>query len=166
MKKIILILLFPIFTYSQSPDSLVGVWQDAENVGSGYSNSFLFFKDGNYAFFTSQMDCSKRLKAFYGTWKISGDEDAILLTTESKVIVEGGRMEKSDGSGSCGSDSVLIGGEEKTVKLQPVEVMDYAISKVYKDETKALERKFIYIDAMKYWYLGDPVHMRIHFEGE
>jgi hypothetical protein len=164
MKKIILILLFPVLVYSQSPDSLVGVWQDAENVGSGYSNSFLFFKDGTYAFFANQMDCSKRVKAYYGTWKVSGEEDAILLTTQSKIIVEGGKMEKSDGS--CASDSMLIGGKEKTVKLNPNEQVDYAISKIYTDDTKGLARKFIYIDAMKYWYLGDPVHMRIHFEGE
>jgi hypothetical protein len=164
MKKLLLILLFPVLTYSQSPDSLVGVWQDAENLGSGWSNSFLFFKDGNYAFFANQMDCSKRLKAYYGTWKISTVEDAILLSTDSKVIVEGGKMMKADGS--CGSDSMLIGGQEKTIVLSPKEELDYAISKVYFDDTKALQRKFIYIDAMKYWYMGDPVEMRIQFEGE
>src|SRR5690348_16096241 len=98
MRKLIILLLFPLLAYSQAPDSLVGVWQDAENVGSGYSNSYLFFKDGTYAFFASQMDCSKRLMAYHGKWKVSDVEDAIILTNEDKVILEGGKMMKADGS--------------------------------------------------------------------
>jgi hypothetical protein len=167
MKKIYIIIfiisLFPLSLYSQ-PDSLVGVWQDSENLGSGWSNTFLFFGDGTYKFYANQMDCAKRLMSYYGKWKVSGVEDAILLTIESKVMIEGGRMEKADGS--CGSDSMLTGGTEKIIAVSPNEEMDYSISKVYTDETKGLARKFIYIDAMKYWYFGDPVVMQTQFEGE
>lgn len=166
MKKVI-ILLFTIISISSSvysgvPDSLVGVWQDKDVLASGWSNSFLFFKDGTYGFYLSQMDCSKRLLAYYGKWKV--DDDALIITITEKVIVVGGRMELS--TGSCGSDSTLIGGTEKTVKVKPKETLEYAVSKIYTDNSSGDNRKYIYIDAMKYWYYGDPVEMRIQFEGE
>jgi hypothetical protein len=167
MKKLLIliaIVTLPAFSFSSEPDSLTGVWQDSENLGSGWSNSFLFFGDGNYSFFANQMDCSKRLMSYSGKWKISGEEEAIFMTIDERVIIEGGRMEKADGS--CASDSMLVGGVQKTVKVTPEENVDYAISKVYKDNASGIERKFIYIDAMKYWYFGDPVEMRIQFEGE
>ncbi len=149
-------------TYSGVPDSLVGVWQDSDVLASGWSNSFLFFKDGNYSFFVNQMDCSKRLLSYSGKWKIDGD--VMILTITQRVIVIGGEMVKSDGS--CASDSNLVGGTEKTVKVKPKEKMEYAVSKIYTDNSSGDNRKYVYIDAMKYWYYGDPVQMRIQFEGE
>ena len=157
-----MLMLLPVMCYSQAPDSLVGVWQDSDVLASGWSNSFLFFKDGTYTFFLSQMDCSKRLLSYSGKWKIN--EDVMMLTIEKRVIVEGGVMIKS--TGSCGSDSTLIDGKEKTVKVRPKEKLEYAVSKIYTDNSSGDARKYIYIDAMKYWYYGDPVQLRIQFEGE
>lgn len=165
MKNLIIIftlILVSPFAYSQVPDSLIGVWQDSEVLGSGWSNSFLFFKDGTYKFFSSQMDCSKRLLSFSGKWKVN--DDVMTLTVVERVIVTGGVMVISDGS--CASDSTLIEGTEKTVKVKPKEKMEYSVSKIYTESLPGLERKFIYIDAMKYWYYGDPVELRIQFEGE
>lgn len=162
MKKLLVILLFPVITLASSPDSLVGVWQDSDVLGSGWSNSFLFFKDGTYGFFPSQMDCSKRLLAYYGKWKIN--DDVMIITVTQRVILEGGVMEKS--TGSCGSDSTLIGATEKTVKVKPKEELEYSVSKIYYDNSSGNERRFVYIDGMKYWYFGDPVELRIQFEGE
>lgn len=165
MKKIIVLFAFislNALSYSQAPDSLVGVWQDNENLGSGWSNTFLLFGDGSYKFYTNQMDCSKRLISNNGKWRISDVEDAVIFSVENNVIIEGGTMVKSDGS--CASDSMIAGGTSKTIKVN--EVMDHAISKVYSEEKTGIQRKFIYIDAVKYWYFGDPKEMLNQFESK
>lgn len=167
MKKIMILLAFILLTavsYSQAPDSLVGVWQDNEIVGSGWSNTFLFFGDGSYTFYVNQMDCSKRLVSYGGIWRISDVEEAVIFRVDERVVVEGGKMEKS--YGSCASDSMLTGGVNKTVKVTPLEQIDYSISKVYSEISGGLERKFIYIDGVKYWYFGEPKEMQSQFEGK
>jgi hypothetical protein len=144
-------------------DSLVGVWQDSKIVASGWSNTFLFFKSGEFRFFYNQMDCAKREVSFSGKWKVSGEE--LRLKVMQKNIIKGGTMELS--SGSCASDSMIVGGVEKTVKLKPPEVLVYSVSQIYADNRDDIQRLKVYIDAMNYWKFSDnPDEMLNQFEIE
>ena len=171
MKKIYLkttiILFVSIFTFYDSgkaqstSDSIVGVWQDSKIVASGWSNTFLFFKNGEFKFFYNQMDCAKREISFSGRWKVSDDE--LKLTVTHKIIIKGGTLELS--TGSCATDSMIVGGIEKTIKLKPSEKLIYSVSGVYTDNADDIQRLKIYIDAMPYWKFSDePEELINQFE--
>lgn len=158
--KSALVLFIFIFVFSASVksqslgDSLVGVWQDSKAVASGWSNSFLFFKNGKFKFFYNQMDCAKREVSYSGKWKAKGDE--LILTILEKTVIEGGKLEPS--TGSCASDSMIVGGFEETVRLQYEEKVLYSVSHVYIDYDDDIQRQKIYIDAMPYWKFSDYPH--------
>ena len=163
--KAVIIILLLIFAGSGSAqiqrDSLVGVWQDSKIVASGWTNTFLFFNDGGYKFFYNQMDCSKREVSMSGNWKVKYDE--LKLTVNQKDIIEGGTVELS--IGSCASDSMIVGGIEKTVFLKPSEKILYSVSAIYVDNADDIQRLKIYIDAMPYWKFSDnPKELLNQFE--
>jgi hypothetical protein len=163
MKKIIIFLLFPVLAYSGDKDSLIGVWQDLNVVASGWSNTYLFFKDGSFKFFYSQMDCSKRLISYSGNWKVEGD--ALLLGVKEKVVIEGGIMVKS--TGSCAGDSAIEGGVERKVEVSPSEQIEYAVSRIYKENDNDIQRDVVYIDMIKFWKFSDsPSDLLNQFEGK
>lgn len=142
-------------------DSLVGVWQDSRLVASGWSNTFLFFNDGKFKFFYNQMDCAKRETSYSGKWKVKDDE--LRLTIIKKNIIEGGKLELS--SGSCASDSMIVGGIGKTVKLRPSQEIIYSVSPVYVDTEDDIQRIKVYIDAIPYWkFSDDPKELINQFE--
>lgn len=144
-----------------SPDSLIGVWQDERIVAAGWSNTFLFFKDGGFKFFYNQMDCSKRVVSYSGKWFV--DEDALNLTVEQKNVIEGGHLVSSDGS--CASDSMIVDGVEQTVKLKSPEEIVYSVSEIYTENMDDISRIKIYIDAMPYWKFSDnPKELLKEFE--
>src|SRR5436853_1253916 len=72
--------------------SIVGVWQNQPALGSGWSNTYLFYPDGTFKFFYSQMDCAKRDVSYSGTYTVKGD--ALRLTKKDKVTVVGGELKK------------------------------------------------------------------------
>ena len=125
MKRVILILItFLTINAAQAQDSnstkfadntsIVGVWQNQPTMGSGWSNTYLFFPDGTFKFYFSQMDCAKRDVSYSGLWNVKGD--ALRLTKKEKVSVVGGELKKSDGS--CASDFMIVGGVEKRMKVK------------------------------------------------
>ena len=126
--------------------SIVGVWQNQPSLGSGWSNTYLFFADGTFKFFYSQMDCAKRDVSYSGTWSVKGDE--LRLTKNEKVIVTGGELQKSDGS--CASDFMIVGGTEKKMKVKKNKREVCSVSDIYKDEGEN-PKDIIYIDAIKFW---------------
>lgn len=157
----LLFITFSLTNAQNASDSLVGVWQDSKAVGSGWSNTFLFFKNGKFKFFYNQMDCAKREVSFSGRWKAVDDE--LKLTITQKKIIEGGTLELS--SGSCASDSMIFGGAEKMVKLKPSEKLIYSVSGIYTDIEDDMQRLKIYIDAMPFWkFSDDPEEMINQFE--
>jgi hypothetical protein len=148
---VFLFVFFGLTNAQGSNDSLIGVWQDSRLVASGWTNTFLFFKDGSFKFFYNQMDCSKRIVSYSGKWKVN--EDELDLNVKKKAIIEGGHLELSNGS--CASDSMIVGGVEKVVKLKPPEEIIYSLSEVYSDNQDDIPRIKIYIDAMPYWKFSD-----------
>ncbi len=165
-KFIFLILISALCGFLKSQnlsDSLVGVWQDSKIVASGWSNTFLFFKNGEFKFFYNQMDCAKREVSFSGEWKAGGDE--LQLKVIQKNIIKGGTLEPSEGS--CASDSMIVGGVEQTVKSKPPEMLIYSISQIYVDKEDDIQRSKIYIDAINFWKFSDyPYEMLKQFEIE
>jgi len=157
-----LLLVSYVETKAQSSnDSLIGVWQDDRIVASGWSNTFLFFKDGTFKFFFNQMDCAKRTVSYSGMWKVN--EDELNLTIEQKTIIEGGHLEPSDGS--CGTDSMIVDGVEKAVNLETPEEVIYSVSEIYTENQDDIQRIKIYIDAMPYWKFSDnPQELLKEFE--
>ena len=160
--SVLSLFIFCGFTKAQgSPDSLVGVWQDERIVASGWSNTFLFFKDGTFIYFFNQMDCAKRTISYSGTWRVN--EDELNLTVERKNVIEGGRLVPSDGS--CASDSMIVDGVEKIIKLDVPEEIVYSVSEIYTDNQDDISRIKIYIDAMPYWKFSDnPQEMLKEFK--
>ena len=157
-----LLLVSYVETKAQSSnDSLIGVWQDDRIVASGWSNTFLFFKDGTFKFFFNQMDCSKRIVSYSGMWKVN--EDELNLKIKQKTIIEGGHLEPSDGS--CGTDSMIVDGIEKAVNLETPEEVIYSVSEIYTENQDDIQRIKIYIDAMPYWKFSDnPQELLKEFE--
>lgn len=150
-----------ILKAQSSSDSLAGVWQDERIVASGWSNTFLFFKNGRFKFFYNQMDCSKRAVSYSGKWKVN--EDELDLTVEQRTVIKGGHLEHSDGS--CASDSMIVDGVEKIIKLDVPEEIVYSVSEIYTDTQDDISRVKIYIDAMPYWKFSDnPQDLLKEFE--
>jgi hypothetical protein len=143
------------------PDSLSGVWQDNKIVAAGWSNTYMFYKNGEYKFFFSQMDCEKRIVSYSGLWEIKGE--ALILRRQEKKIIEGGRMIHTEGS--CATDSTLIEGVIKTESINPDIILIYSISCLFEDNFENIRRVKIYIDGITYWkFIDDPAKIIKEFE--
>lgn len=125
-------------TTGQNPittDDLVGVWQESPEVGSGYSDHYVFYSTGNFSFNYNQMVCDKRTIRYSGTWKLQ--RDSLYLTASDKTVIVGGKLVPTGEAGSCASDYYIEGGEEKTVTFRDVQT---------------LQLSAITIDSVKYDY--------------
>ncbi len=158
---ILLVVSSGVTNAQNTNDSLIGVWQDSKIVASGWSNTFLFFKNGEFKFFYNQMDCAKREVSYSGRWKVVDDE--LKLNVTQKKIIKEGTLELS--TGSCASDSMIVGGIEKTTNLKPSQKIVYSVSGVYTDNEDDIQRLKIYIDAMPFWkFSDDPGELLNQFE--
>jgi len=160
MKKFILLFIFSCRAILCGADSLTGVWQDSEAVGSGWSNTFLFFDDGTFKFFYSQMDLRKRETGFAGTYRV--EDDGLYLDISQRSYLEGGKL-IADNTGRKG-DYVLVDASSKTLQFDPPEQTDMSISKIYSDPEIAMG-KYIYIDAIKFFLMSkNPAELLPQFE--
>jgi hypothetical protein len=143
-------------------DSLVGVWQDNNVVGSGWSNTYLFFNNGTYKFFYSQMDCAKRIVSHAGKWSIAGE--VLSMEREEQRVIVGGQMILAQG-GSCASDSILINGREKIISFSRPKISNVAVSRIYIDTAEDEYRPRMYIDAVPFWkFIDNPSDIIREFE--
>jgi hypothetical protein len=149
--KIILILLFiTAVSYSQSSKDLIGSWQAAPHVATGYDDTYTFNDDGTFYYFNNQMDCAKREIGYGGNWELNGK--TIQLTVTYYDIEKGGWYEPSDGS--CGSDSMLVGSIIVRTLVFPYEQEALKIAN-YKIETEDnADRYTIEINNRKHWYFS------------
>ena len=170
MKKLLLIFITILFVNQAMPQdnnpkfadnsSIVGVWQNQAQMGSAWNNTYLFFQDGTFKFFYSQMDCAKRDVSYSGLWSVKGN--ALKLIMKEKVSVVGGELQKSDGS--CVSDFMIVGGAEKRTRLKKGKKEVFSISDVYKDEGEN-PKDIIYIDNIKFWrFSNSPEEVIKNFE--
>jgi hypothetical protein len=163
MKKVfILFIFFESNVFCASADSLTGVWQDNESVGAGWSNTFLFFYDGTFKFFYSQMDHRKRETGYSGTFRLV--DDGLNLYVSRRNYLEGGKLVRDETGGE--GDSVLVDAEDKTLLFDPPELIEMSISKIYSDTEFAMG-KYIYLDAIKFFLMSkNPADLLHEFEGK
>ncbi|MDG5800626.1 YARHG domain-containing protein [Marinilabiliaceae bacterium ANBcel2] len=87
---------------------IIGVWHELPFMPAGFADAYQFFKDGVFIKNFNQMDCSKRVLAYVGTWEIN-ENDSIKLTINAKREIVGG--EYMPAAGSCVGEKELVGGE-------------------------------------------------------
>lgn len=109
-------ILFSIILFTSSDgqsqltsDSIIGIWQDASSIASGWSENYRFFDDGTFIFSHNQMDCADSIISQSGTFKVK--KYKLFLRFNKMNYIAGGKLIKS--TGSCGSEYELTGGVEK-----------------------------------------------------
>lgn len=86
---------------------LTGFWHGSPSVGSGYSDLFLLFDDGNFVYRENSMDGSSRLRELFGRWLVEGNH--LVLEADSAVFLEGGEIVEP--YASWGSEYVIGGAD-------------------------------------------------------
>jgi hypothetical protein len=128
---------------------VVGIWQNSPNMGSGWSDAYLFFDDGKFAFKANQMICDKRELSYSGTWEIVNSTLQIIIL--EKITLEGGDLVEA--TGSCASDFELVGAEPKVAALH--ERKSLVLSAIDKD--KSTDRSKMKIGDNEFWkIMEDP----------
>lgn len=151
MKKLLLILFLPAaMLLSQTEKDIIGSWQLTNHVASGYNDAYTFNEDGTFTFYYNQMDCAKRDILFSGDWELK--ERKIRLYVKYNEYYKFGWYEKS--SGSCASDSVLVGGIKTIHYYVPFEIIDLAFSDWRIDTEEGLERTMILFNNTRYWHFS------------
>lgn len=154
LRLTLLVLLISCSTNSQSSvdiKDLIGIWQDSPQVAAGWSETFQFFEDGSYVYRYSQMDCTKRLLSYAGTWKLVG-EDELRMTMTSRTILEGGSEVPS--SGSC--DFEIQGGHVKKIMLEDLQSVDLILSTTVIDTDNGNLRTRFFGDRQFWKHEDDP----------
>jgi len=128
-----------------------GVWHSSDCVGSGYSDLYVFYDDNTFAYYASQMACDKRLVSFSGSWTNNGSN--LNISISQRIVLTGGKLIYEDG-GSCGSDSVLVGAVEKTIKISPPEKKTIKLSNVYYEPEEDLGRKTMLFNGIRHWRIS------------
>ena len=91
-------------------EMLIGIWQEAPVISSGWAEAYQFFEDGRFQLNHNQVECDKRELTVSGSWKLKGK--TLILLIKEKSIITGGKLVPA--AGSCGGDFEIEGG--KTVK--------------------------------------------------
>lgn len=137
--------------------SLLGVWQDSDVMGSGWSNRYHFFADGHFSFVTSTMDCSSRLRQIDGTWTL--EKGQLKLNKQRVLTFEGGKLEPS--IGSCGTPYELVDYEVKVTSYKEAfssDIEQYGVSLTsYNDQELGQDRlKTDFGNTHYYKFYDDP----------
>lgn len=154
MKRILLILvLISAQHLFAQKSSLTGVWNASENVGSGLNNNFRFFDDGRFEFHTNEMLCDLRYLGCSG--KYSLEQKKLKFVIDTEWVIEGGTKQKS--TGSCASDSEIVGGREVKRAAESGLTRTYDFSGISTLIQTFDEREVISIDNKIYWLIShDP----------
>lgn len=97
-------------------EELAGFWHGNPCVGSGYSERYLLFPEGDFVYRENTMDGSARLLELSGAWNTEAGH--LVLEADSAVYLEGGEIVEP--YASWGSDYVIEGGREVPRALDPV----------------------------------------------
>ena len=162
MITLVLALLTAVCPCSESisPDDLAGLWQANTCIGSGLADVWFFMSDGTFLFRTSSMDGTSRLREFSGTFVVLDDTLRVAVTREA--VMEGGRLVPNDGTGSVGTDSVLVDAVEVDRFPDPPYCRNYLIESLVletMEENPDLPADLMRLDmdGVTYWrFTADP----------
>ena len=131
--------------------SLIGIWQDAPVIGSGWSNVYRFYDSGKFIFNPNQMECDKRELERTGMWRIDGN--SLILEIRTRTVLKGGK--RVEATGSCGSDGEIEGGREFVEKLKKPKIIKMKIGNLYFD--REFKHSVIMLNGKRYWkHRDDP----------
>lgn len=148
MKLILTLLLFiPFAGFSQKTD-LTGIWQDSPSVGSGWSDTYQFFKNETVIFNYNQMICDKRTISYKGNWEID-NKGSLIITIIHKTIIEGGKLVPA--TGSCASEFEIEGGKTITVTPEKPEIITISLTEHKHDSD---DRETIKMNGNKFWMMN------------
>jgi hypothetical protein len=141
----------------QEDNELIGMWQNSPEIGSGYTNHYEFFKNGDFTFNYNEMICDNRDINYSGTWELINDND-LKLTIKKKTMIIGGKLVPTGGAGSCASDYYIEGGEVKTQDLNDFKYQEIILSSVTIDTEKRdlKTRKF---NKEQFWKIKDSASL-------
>lgn len=109
---------------SPGSEDMAGFWHGSPHVAAGYSKTYLLYPDGRFAYRTNQMDGSRRLLEFSGSWSLEGG--FLVLRADSMEYLEGGTLVAP--YASYGSDYVIENGEVELRELDPPVAMRLPIT--------------------------------------
>jgi hypothetical protein len=145
----------PEFNDETPASDFVGMWHASQGVGSGYSESFLFYSNSSFTFHRNSMECDNPDLSFGGTYEIV-NEKLIVLTVNQKEHVVGGSLEPSNGS--CATEYVLVGGEIVAEELQESYQIELKLSGFYLDEEYFDVPTYKFNDT-RYWRISTNPEM-------
>ena len=132
-------------------NKLIGIWQDAPVIASGWGDVYRFFESGKFIFNANQMECDKRLLEYSGLWKIT--ENVLTLEIKSRTVLKGGK--EIEATGSCGSDVEIEGGKKVKETLKQSKVIKLKLSRIKFDEE--FKHSVIRLNGIRYWkHRDDP----------
>lgn len=105
-------------------EDMAGFWHGSPHVAAGYSRRYLLHPDGRFAYMTNQMDGSRRLLEFSGSWSL--EDGFLVLRADSMEYLAGGTVVAP--YASYGSDYVIENGETEFRRLEPEAVMRFPIN--------------------------------------
>lgn len=150
IKLLVFLILVSQFVFTQTAKDLIGSWQAVPYVAAGYDETYTFNEDGTFTFHYNQMDCAKREIMYGGDWEFY-DKKIKLYVTYNEYY-KFGWFEKS--TGSCASDSMLIGGIKTTHYFVPFEIIELAYTDWSVVAVDGLERKMIWFNEIRYWHFS------------
>lgn len=139
---------------SPSVSALVGIWQASPSMGSGWNDTYRFWKDGSFRFHTSQMNCSARKIGYAGAWRIEGQQ--LILYIAERTVIEGGTL--APAGPACATQYEIVGGDWRVQHLFVPEKMVLALSEITIDDLGYdLKRPTVFIANQQYWQFDtDP----------
>jgi len=136
---------------TKAEKKLIGIWNDAPVLASGWGNAWQFFPNGTVLYRYNTMDCDERNILKLGSWKLEGATLSVSLNTLG--YLRGGEL--IEATGSCASDYELIHALPTLQKMEETETLTFTgVKPVFDAE---FERDFIKLDDKRYWKLNvDP----------
>ncbi|MCS6846891.1 MAG: hypothetical protein RMN52_04155 [Anaerolineae bacterium] len=137
-----------------SASALVGIWQASPSMGSGWNDTYRFWKDGRFRFHTSQMNCSAREIGYAGSWQIEGQQ--LILYIVERSVIEGGTL--APAGPACATQYEIVGGNLAVQSLYVPEKKTLALSEIKMDDFGYdLKRPTVFIADQQYWQFDtDP----------
>jgi hypothetical protein len=139
-------------TLSDKDKLLIGIWQAAPHLASGWVESYAFYNNRKVIFRSNQMNGENRLLSKIGYWKI--EKNKIIIEYIAKEILVGGTLMPA--FGSIATEKYIAGATPMQIEIKPSEVVSFEISEIMKDMIKDRSNYYIVtIDKNTYWKLRE-----------
>jgi hypothetical protein len=143
----------PISEAQLSNADIVGVWQAAKFLASGWDDTFLFYSDGTFLFEYSQMDSVKREINYSGSWIL--ELGTLVLTVTNKTVISGGEIVETD---LAYTRYVIEGGEILNLTVVPPDILKLPLGPKETDDDPSIRYKTMTFGGKQYWQFHGGVN--------